>query len=126
MKVKLPSGKELSVTPLDWEDAWAISQRVIAVVEKLEVDLKGIDWKDIKSQDILNFKGPICNVLSSKEVFEASKECFKKCTYDGLRIDNVTFNDPKARGDMLVACFHALKENCAPFFGGLLSSLQDK
>jgi hypothetical protein len=124
MKVKLPSGAELVVTPLDWEDAWDISQRVLAVIEKLELDLKGINWTDIQSQDVLNFKGPICQILSSKVVFDAAKDCFKKCTYAGMRIDNATFNDSKARGDMLIACFHALKENCAPFFGSLLSGLK--
>lgn len=124
MKVRLPSGAELAVTPLDWEDSWGVCQDALGVIEALNVDVKGMSLQDISAQDVLNFKGPICKILSSQVMLAASKRCFAKCTYNGVKIDAVTFSKPENRGDFLHACFYALKENCAPFFASLLSGLK--
>lgn len=124
MKHKLPSGTELLVTPLEWEESWEVCQQVLSVIEQLDVDIKGMTLEDLKAQDVLNFKNPICKVLASPLLFGASKKCLDKCTYGGVRVDKMTFSKPEARGDFLMACFYALKENCAPFFGSLLSALK--
>lgn len=124
MKHRLPSGTEFSVTPLDWEDAWGICQDALRVIESLNIDLKGMSLQEISTQDVLNFAGPVCKILSAPEVLAACKKCFTKCTYGGVKIDGMTFNTPEGRGDFLHACFYALKENCAPFFASLLSALK--
>lgn len=124
MKKTLPSGATLDITLLDWEAAWEVTQDVLRVIEKLDIDLKGMNFTEIQAQDVMAFKSPLCRVLASKEIMEASKKCFARCTYDNTRIGDGTFNKPEARADFLVACFHVLKENCAPFFVGLLSGLK--
>jgi hypothetical protein len=122
-KVKLPSGAELDITLLPYEEAWDIQAVVAAVLERMQIDLKGLDLQNLLATDMIQFKGPILHLLSSKEVKDAAQKCFVKCTYANRRIDSQTFEPKAARGDFIPAMFHALKENISPFFGGLLSLL---
>ena len=123
-KVKLPSGTELDITLLPYEDAWEVQSVVATVLEQMKIDLKGLDLKNLLATDMLQFKGPILHLLSSKDVKDAAQKCFVKCTYSNRRIDSQTFEPKAARGDFIPAMFHVLKENISPFFGGLLSILQ--
>jgi hypothetical protein len=123
IKHTLPSGAELEITPLPWEEAWGISRICAKIVETFKLDLKGIDFKAIGAMDVMQLQGPICTVIASKEVIEAAKTCFKRCTYNGLKIDAMTFESQEARGDFIPCVALTIKENIAPFFGGLLSFL---
>jgi len=120
-KYTLPSGIAFEVTPLPYEDAWGVTQSFFAVVEKLNIDLQGLDLSALSSVDVLKFKGPICSVLASNDCLKAAKTCFSRCLYNNLKIDASTFESKQARGDFLFACFYALKENIAPFFETALS-----
>jgi hypothetical protein len=129
IKKTLPSGAELDITLLEYEDAWAIARMIMDQLEKLKIDLSGLDLEnmtldDIKATDVMKFKSPICALLASSVVVEAARICFVKCTYNGLRISKQTFNSVEARGDYLFAAFHSIKENVSPFFASLLSFLQ--
>lgn len=117
----LPSGVELDVTPLPYEEAWGVAQKVVGVIKSLNLDLSKInlDMNDISAEDILTFKDPICQVLSSPVLFDSVKQCFSRCTYNGVKIDSRTFESKQSRGDYLVAAFFALKENASPFFASL-------
>ena len=125
-KVTLPSGAVLDVTPLSYEKAWGVTQDIVRVVEKLNVDLKVFDFGNVSATDVLALRGPICTVLTSPEILSAVKLCFGGCTYNNLRIDSGTFEAKEARGDFLFAAFHAMKENAAPFFSGVTSLFATK
>jgi hypothetical protein len=119
----LPSGAKFDVQPLSYETAWAVTQTILKEIEKTEINLKGMDFKAISQTDVLNFKGPICSLLASQPVLEAAKTCFKKCRYNDQVIDSMTFEKKEARADFLLCAWHAIRENVAPFFGSLVSSL---
>jgi hypothetical protein len=123
-KITLPSQAILEVHLLSLEEAWGVVQTISGVLEKINVNLEGLDLSDIRAIDLLNFKSPLCAVLASKEVVEAAKICMKKCTYNSLRIDGQTFDSKEARGDYLAVVFYSLKENIAPFFGKVTSILK--
>jgi hypothetical protein len=119
---KLPSGTVLDVTPLPYDEAWEITRQAIGIVERLKIDISGMtSLKEINAADVLRFKDPICLLLSAPEVVPAAKQCLAKCTYGGKKIDNMSFEDAKARGDYLFAIFYALYENIAPFFVAAIS-----
>ena len=126
-KKTLPSGAVLEIDLLDYEDAWGVFQTVAKTVDTLQLDLKSIDFENFTNADILGFKGPVCQILSSKEVMDAAWLCFKKCTYDGRRIvSKDIFSAKESRGDVIPAAFYAIKENITPFLDGLLSYLKTK
>ena len=122
MEYELPSGSKLDVTPLDFGEAFAVFQQVAKIIGLLELDLAGIDiGKDFLAQDLVKFKRPLAQVLSNHELEKAGKQCLKKCTYNGLKVTDSTWNDIVARKDYLFAMFFALKDNCGPFLEGAFS-----
>jgi len=123
MKIDLPTGAVLDITLLPYEQAWDISQRITKVLETIDIDIKSIDFKNPTYSDVIGFKGPLFNILSSKEVLEAAKICLTRCTYNGLKIDSMTFESKESRKNFLPVMYHVLKENIAPFFEGLISFL---
>jgi hypothetical protein len=120
-KITLPSGAKLEITPLPYFKAWAVTQKVTRAVEKIDIDLKGVDFKNIMITDIVNLKSPICALLSSDEIIEAAKECFTRCTYNGVKINDETFEPIASRKDFLPCVFYALRANISPFFSNLLT-----
>lgn len=122
MEYELPSGAKLDVTPLDFGEAFAVFQQLAKIIGLIEVDLAGIDLgKDFLAQDLVKFKRPLAQLLSNHELDKAGRQCLKKCTYNGLKVTDATWNDVEARKDYLFAVFFALKENCGPFLEGAFS-----
>lgn len=122
MEYELPSGLKLDVTPLDFGEAFAVFQQVAKIIGLIEVDLAGIDLgKDFLAQDLVKFKRPLAQLLSNQELDKVGRQCLKKCTYDGVKITDSTWNSLEARKDYLFAVFFALKENCGPFLEGAFS-----
>ena len=124
MRRELPSGKYIDVTPLPCEQAWEVAQTVLRVVEKMQLDLKGVDFDALLVTDILAFKGPICTLLGSKEINDVVKQCFSRCSYNQVKINEQTFEPVECRQDFLPCAYYALKENAYPFFGSLVSFLK--
>jgi hypothetical protein len=123
-KTTLPSGAVLDITLLPFEEAWGVSQSITKEIERIDFDIKSINWQEFKMSNVVNLKNPICAILSSQIVIEAAKVCFKRCTYNGLKIDSQTFEKREHRSDFLPVVFHVLKENISPFFENLFSSLK--
>lgn len=123
-EIILESGSALKVTPLPFMEAVEIKQSVADELTKIEVDLSGIDLLKLRDTDVIRFSKPLLQILSNKKIAQAAQKCFKRCTYNGIRIDENTFEDVKARQDYLPCAFHALKENLSPFFASLVSSLK--
>jgi hypothetical protein len=126
IKVDLPSGAVLDITPLPYEQAWGISQIVAGVIEDIEINIADVDKGDWKATDVLNLKKPLCKIISNKEVIDAAKQCWERCTYNKLRIDGQTFEKIEARQDFIYAAFYAIKENISPFFASLALNLPKK
>jgi hypothetical protein len=125
MQYVLPSGGELNVTPLGFEEAWRVSQDVIGVIKELSLDFSAIDFKKPMTVDLVReFKDPICTLLGSPVINKSVRSAFNRATYNGAKIDKMTFDPVEARGDYLFAAFYALKENISPFFDGILSFLK--
>ncbi|MEI6420625.1 MAG: hypothetical protein WCP55_00280 [Lentisphaerota bacterium] len=122
--VILPSGAELKITLLPLEDAWEIQRIVATEISALDVDIRSVDFTKLQPQDILNLKKPFFQALSSSKLVDASKRCFSRCLYNGLKIDADTFESPKARGDYIFVIFNLLRANISPFFANLLSFLK--
>ena len=123
-RIKLPSGALLDITLMPYEEAWAISQTVTRCLEKIQIDLKSVDFHNLMATDIIHFKGPICALLASQEIIDAEKKCFPRCTIDNHKIDGQTFEKAESRADFIPVVFYVLKENIAPFFVNLLSFLK--
>jgi hypothetical protein len=108
MKVALPSGAELDVTMSPFKIARALYMSVADEMKGLKLDPKAeVDanfWKDL-----------LCTGLASKRIEEALAECMKRCTYNGLKITDDTFEPVEARADYLMVCFGVAKENIQPF-----------
>lgn len=126
MRQELPSGAYLDVTPLSYAQAWDVAQTMMREVQKLELDLRGMDFEALLVSDIVMFKGPICALLGSPVMQNMVKLCFGKCCYNQVRIDDTTFEAVEKRGDFLFCAFYALRENVYPFFGSLVSYLKVK
>jgi len=125
-KIDLPSGAILEIGLLPYEEAWNVQKKIASVFDQVKLDPGSIEWSNIMKTDLLVLKGPICQILSNDLVIAAAKECFKKCLYNNLKIDNMTFDSKEARGDYLYCVFHVLKANIEPFFAGLASLLSTK
>jgi hypothetical protein len=129
IKITLPSGSKLEITPLPYLKAWGVSQDVLKEIKKLELDistLKTIDFQNLMAVDALTFTGPLCEILASERILEAAKTCMERCTYNGLKIDSDTFEKIEARQDFLPVVFSVLKENISPFFANLFSFFMKK
>lgn len=123
-KITLPSGAVLDITLLPFEEAWGVSQTITKEIERINFDIGSFSLKEFVMSDIVNLKNPICAILSSKSIIDAAKICFKRATYNGLKIDSQTFENRDARPDFLPVVFYVIKENVSPFFENLLSSLK--
>lgn len=123
-EIQLPSGSVLKVTPLPFQEAVEVKQMIADELSRIEVDLSGINIVKITEVDVLRFSKPMMQILSNKKIATMAQRCFKRCTYNGIKIDENTFEDVAARQDYLPCCFHALRENLTPFFASLLSSLK--
>jgi hypothetical protein len=123
-KTTLPSGAVLDITLLPFEEAWGVSRSITREIERIDFDIRSINWQEFQMSNVVNLKNPICAILSSQAVVDAAKICFKRCTYNGLKIDSQTFEKREHRSDFLPVVFHVLKENISPFFVNLFSSLK--
>jgi len=125
MEYKLPSGAVLDVTPLDFEPAFEVSQTITRLIGLLDVDLKSLDtekWGSVADIELDAIKRPFSQILSNRELVKDANKCLAKCTYNGIRVSEKTWQPAEARKDYLYACFYALKENVFPFFEGVFSS----
>lgn len=104
----LKSGKEIQITLAPFsvsKELWKSvleEAKFLRVHEDTEIDINLI--KDI-----------FCTAFSSKKIDDCLKECLKRVTYCGLKIDENTFEAEEARGDYLEICFEVAKANITPF-----------
>ena len=125
-KITLPSGSTLEITLMPFEEAWELCQTVSGILEHLKIDLSTLDMEVARPQDLIALKGPICALLSNKDIILAAKACFKRCLYNGLKIDNDTFEASEKRADFIPVVYYVIFKNISPFFENLFSYLGKK
>lgn len=115
-KIKLSSGADLAIHETPFKKAKALFN---AALEELK-DLKMDPMQDI---DANFWKGLFCAGFSSKKIDQCLEECMKHVTYNGLTIDEKTFEPKSAREDYMSVCFEVFQENVHPFLKNLYAQL---
>lgn len=116
-KVELPSGAELTITLAPFKDGKALYQ---AIAE----ELKAIDVEFDDDIDANFMKNLFCVGISSKKIEAALEPCLKRVLYNGLKIDDKTFEPANARQDYIPAMFEVAKENVLPFAKSLYAKYE--
>lgn len=125
-KILLPSGSTLEITLLPFGEAWNVCQVISKVLEKIDFDVKKLFLEFKDPLDLINLKGPFFSLIGNSVIEEQAKICFKKCLYNGLRIDGDTFEKADYRGDFIIVMYFVLSGNISPFFKNLVSFLSKK
>lgn len=113
----LPSGAKLEVTPSDFKTAKALYMVIAAEAQALKLDPKA-------EVDVNFYKDIFCAGISSGLIESALSACMKRCTYNGLKITDDTFEPIEARQDYLLVCFEVARANVEPFMKGLSAKYQ--
>lgn len=111
-KFTLPSGSELKITLGSFVDCRNLYQAIAS--ELLKVELKDGSELDVK-------KTLLCVGLASKPIEEAIWRLMGSVTRNGIKVDEGTFSDVKAREDYVVIMTKVAEVNLAPFTKSLLS-----
>lgn len=105
--VKLPSGKDLEITPTPFRVSNALFKAAIEKSNSVEVSGPG---------DILGlFRGVFLGGLADAKTESCLNECMKYALYGGLKIDKDTFEPMEAREDYLTVCWEVAHHNVFPF-----------
>lgn len=112
----MPSGAVLKIghTP------FGISK---ALYRAFLLEMKGVP---ISSKAELNevFKNMFCFVSTSKEFEKALEDCFKRCTYNNLKVEESSFEPIETREDYVPVCIAVAKENITPFTKSLFAEFE--
>lgn len=130
------SGAKVHVRVAPFKDSMALKNAITKELSTKGIDLSTLTFKDengkdkkIGDIDTKELLSPIVNSVlaldSSDEVYRAVFKCLERCTYNGEKITENTFEDVEARGDYYEILLSCLKENIFPFFGGLRSKFKD-
>ena len=125
-EIVVSSGATVKINPAPWGDTMALK----AAIGK---ELAGSDLKAFKmdmsvkltEQDfnLADLAQVALSIDSSPAVYKALFACLGRCTYNGQRITEQTFEDENARQDYYEIVIECLRVNLSPFFKGLLSKL---
>ena len=123
-EITLKSGAMLELKTASFSAGMKLFKAIAAELKGVDVDLGGLDLKEVGSKDINSLKNVILQLLASEQIEAAFFECAKKSLHNGQSIVRQTFEPETARGDYLPVVWEVVKFNIAPFFSGLdLSSL---
>jgi len=114
-KHTLPSGAILEINIAPFADANALNKAVAKELLKIKID------KELELEDPNFIKDIVCTAISSDEIMGALWLCFKRCTYNNLKLTEDIFEKAEAREDFFSVCQIVLKENIGPFVKSLLS-----
>lgn len=117
-KIKLPSGAELSFSMAPFADAKELYQIIAKELKEINLDMQA-------EVDGNFFKGIACTLIGSKEFETATWVCMSKCLYNGVRFDDDTFEDEKAREDYLEVLYIVAERNIKPFTKNLMQKYSD-
>jgi Phage tail assembly chaperone protein, TAC len=127
------SGAKVVINIAPWVDAKALKkaiQREIAA-SGLKIDLDGelnlgskTELSKIVSSSLVsNLMSAVVKTDGSDSVDDALFKCLCRCTRNGEKIVNETFDNAEARGDYYEIAFACIKENLGPLAESLFSRL---
>lgn len=115
-EVLLPSGSKLEITPAPFKDAKRLYQAVATELLRINIDPEA---------DITHLiKNVICISVASPAIEAALEPCLRRCTYNGPKITDATFETVQAREDYIDVCFEVAKENVGPFTKSLFAQFK--
>lgn len=117
-EIKLPSGAILKITPGSFEESKTLYQALLSEMQKVRIDKPMLTYEDEAELT----KNLFCIGFSSPVIEQALWVCFKRCTYNGVRIDASTFEPLEARGDYIEVCVEVVKVNVGPFAKSLFAN----
>lgn len=121
MEFTTNNGIKVKINPADFKDAIALKSAFAKEVASANFEL---DFKSLSENiDLAEIVKLAAAVDSSELVQEKIFKCLARCTYDGQRITEATFEDMAAREDYYQIVIECLKVNLSPFFKGLISKL---
>lgn len=106
-----------------WQDAMALKNAVISELSRTELALD-FDAKALKDMDVGGLVKAAMTLDSAPSVYKALLSCLVRCTYNGEKITEATFEDEAARFDYYEVVFACMKANISPFFQSLLLQLK--
>jgi len=115
-EIILPSGATLSIGEVSFAEAKNLYQAILK-------EAKLIEYKGAQELPEL-FKQVLCVGFSSAAIETALWGCLPRCLYNGLKIDQKTFEPVAARSDYLVICVEVMQDVCGPFMKSLFAELQ--
>lgn len=117
--ITVSTGARVAINPADFRDAMALKNAIQREFAKSNVSIK-FD-SDIDSIEIARL---IMLVDSSTEVNALIWPCLVRCTYNGEKITEKTFENVEARKDYYDIILACARENLSPFFESALSKLK--
>lgn len=113
------SGAKVIINQAPFRDAMALKNAIVSELAKNKIDISSLS----ADTDVGGLLSALMSVDASDVVYDKIMVCLSRCTYNGEKITEDTFEDVSARGDYYEVVIACLKENILPFFQGLLSKL---
>jgi len=113
-------GAKVAIGIAPWQDAIALKAALAKELAASDFDLDNLDLERPMNADVLKV---LMKVDSSKAVYDALFTCLARCTYNGQKITEATFEDVKAREDYYEVTLACMKANLRPFLKSLFSKL---
>lgn len=123
-KIDVESGAEVVIREAPFRDAIALKNAIASEAGNSGLDVSNISGDTDMSELIAPLLKAVLSVDSSERVYDALFSCLKRCSYNGEKITEATFEPKEARADYYVIAFECAKENLSPFFEGLRSKLK--
>jgi len=108
VKKDLPSGAKMEINPAPFAASKKLYKAIAGEAKTLKLNMSD-------ELDVNFFKDLLLTAVASDSIEAEIWECFKRCTYNGLKITPETFEPLAARGDYLAACFEVAVVNVSPF-----------
>lgn len=107
VKVKLPSGNEIEITPAPFDEAKAIYQALLEELKSVPVQF---------GEHHVNFlKSVFCTGIASKKIEKSVVACLDRVIYKGQKVTLDVFEVVENREDYLPMCFEVARVNVEPF-----------
>lgn len=112
----VPSGAKVVIEPAPWQDAKKLKMAI-----QRELATSGLNLS--LSSDVSSLISAFMSVDSSPAVDGALSKCLSRCTYNGEKIIESTFDPEEARADYYDIVVTCLKVNLGPLVKSLSSKL---
>lgn len=117
-KVALPSGAELEMTMLPFQEGRKLYKAITRALKDVHVDM------NMEIQDLNALKDALIEITTNKEVEDEVLNALKRCTYNNERVLSWDFFDPlDKRQDYFSVCWEVVKFNLYPFASRLFAKL---